>query len=192
MIDQVRRMKTGTRELVALAFLLIAALVASQTYTSYFLWIIPRGVSYVPDLISALAAALLILPIVRGDFLYSKRLTGLTVLNLFLIFYLTSAYAQIGLGGNKDFALLKGPSMIVTLIVIVLANLRPKKYGELAAIILAVFAAMNILDANQAMGLWGFVLVAATFFGVLFAMDVRKVLNTITGRTAPGDGALQT
>ncbi|WP_093425154.1 hypothetical protein [Tranquillimonas alkanivorans] len=45
-----------------------------------------------------------------------------------LVFYLTAAFAQIGLGSQSG--LLKTPAMLFTLVVIALANFRPKKYGE--------------------------------------------------------------
>ena len=179
MLNSLNAMNGTRRNAIALACLLVASILASLNYPSSFLWVLPSTRDFRPDLISGIAAALLVLPVVRGDFLYTHRFTPLTVINLLLIFYLTACFAQIGLGGNT-ITILKSPAMLVTFVVIALANFRPGKYGELAVIVLAVYAGVNILSANEAMEIWGFMLVATAFFGVLFAVDVRKVARTIS------------
>ena len=100
MLGHIRAMNGDRRNLLAFGFLVVACVLGRLTYTSQFLWLFTREVSYVPDLISGLVSILLVLPVVRGDFLFRHRLDGLALFNLALLFYLTAAFGNRGLGGN--------------------------------------------------------------------------------------------
>ncbi|MGB5066015.1 MAG: hypothetical protein WBO29_01385 [Albidovulum sp.] len=122
---------------------------------------------------------LLVLPVVRGDFLYRHRLDALTLLNLVLLFYLTASFVNIGLGGNA--ALLKTPTTFFMLLVVLIANLNSRRYGELAVVALVFFGAVNLSTANDAMGFGGFILACCSALGVLFAVDIEKATRLVMG-----------
>lgn len=172
-------MNGDRRNLLAFGFLVVACVIASLTYTISFLWLFTREVSYVPDLTSGLVSILLVLPVVRGDFLYRHRLDALTLSNLALLFYLTAAFVNIGLGG--DAALLKTPTTFFMLLVVLIANLNSRRYGELAVVALVFFGAVNLSAANEAMGFSGFILACCSALGVLFAVDIEKVTRLVVG-----------
>lgn len=127
-------------------------------------------------------ALFLVLPVIRGDFLYSHRIDPLTAINLLLIFYLTAAFATMGLGANS--LLMGAPTFILAAIVIALANINVSRYGELAVIALAVFGAMNLYSASGVMGFRGFLLILCSSLGVLFAVDVTKVVASLRARNS--------
>lgn len=178
--DQLRRMRSVSRNTLATTFLVAACLIASRTYTSDFLWLFKREHSYLPDLVSGISAVLLVWPLIRGDFLYTHRLDAQTIINLALVFYLTAVFVTIGLGG--DSILLKGPTFAFAAIVIILSNLNASRYGELAIIALAVFGGVNLLSASVVMGFWGFALSVCSALGVLFTVDVEKALKLLLPR----------
>lgn len=180
MIDGLRRMNSASRNALASIFLVIAAGLASITYTQSFWWLFSREVSFLPDLASGLVALFLLLPVVRGDFLYTHRLDLHTAANLVLIFYLTAAFATMGLG--EATLTFKGPTFVLAVIVIALANYNAARYGELAVIALAVFGGMNLFAASETMGVNGFFLALSSALGVLLAVDLRKVAMTLAGQ----------
>lgn len=184
MFDGLRRMNATSRNTLASVFLIIAGILASITYARSFLWLFSREVSFLPDLASALLALFLVLPVVRGDFLYTHRLDLHTAVNLFLIFYLTAAFATMGLG--EATLAFKGPTFVLAVIVVALANLNAARYGELAVIALAVFGGMNVFAASEAMGFNGFLLVISSAMGVLLAVDLQKVAKTLVGQPRAG------
>ena len=54
-----------------------------------------------PDLMSGIIAAFMVLPLIRGELLHAKRLDRPTILSLVLLFYLLSMFAKMGLQGTS-------------------------------------------------------------------------------------------
>ncbi|WP_150103477.1 hypothetical protein [Thalassobium sp. R2A62] len=96
MFEQIKGLKDDTRAWVATGNLAVAAAIGSVTYTHYSLWFIKRQTNFTPDLMSGIIAAFIVLPLIRGNFLHSKRLDPPTVLSLVLLFYLISMFAKMG------------------------------------------------------------------------------------------------
>ena len=112
------------RSLIALACLAGAFAIGSLNYTTYWFWFLPRTQNFFPSLISGIVALLLLLPVIRRDFLHIHKLNFLTVMNLLLVFYLTSVFAMMGIKGAEAFSMAtQGPTFILTLLVIAMANL---------------------------------------------------------------------
>ncbi len=173
-------MKEGTRQLVAFLCLSAASLIGSQTYKAQFLWFFSREYSFLPDLISGVIALSLIRPVLVGDLHHSHRVNVVTWINFGLLFYVTAVFANIGLGGNTS--LLKTPSSILVLLVILFANLNVKRYGELVVPILLAFGAINISSASKAMGFPGFILIGTAAIGSAFLIDLSRVKQAVLGK----------
>ncbi len=134
-------MKEGTRQLVAFLFLLGAATLGSLTYVIHYWYFFSQVRSFLPDLVSGLIAIALLRPLLVGDFHHNHRANLTTWVNLALLFYVTSIFANIGLGGDTSW--LKTLSSIVAIMVIGMANLNCHRHGQLVVPILLLFGAIN-------------------------------------------------
>lgn len=168
------------RNLIALACLAGACAIGSLNYTTYWFWFLPRTQSFFPSLISGIVALLLLLPVIRGDFLHNHKLNFLTVMNLLLVFYLTSVFAMMGVKGAGAFSMAtQGPTFILTLLVIAMANLNVRRYGELGILALVVFGGWNIYATSEVMGFWGWLFLATSTVGIVCLIDLRKVVRRL-------------
>lgn len=148
-----------------------------MTYKAQLLWFFSQEHSFLPDLVSGVIAAALIHPILAGDLHHSHGINIVTWINFGLLFYITAVFANIGLGGNTS--LLKTPSSILILLVILFANLDVKRYGALIVPILLVFGAINVSSASKAMGFSGFVLILTAIIGSAFLINLSRVKKAV-------------
>lgn len=178
LIQEIGRIDPKHRNLIALACLAIACAIGSFTYPSTWFWFLPTTQSFFPGLMSGIVALLLLFPVIRGDFLHSHKLDALTVMNLLLVFYLTSVFATMGIqGAGAASVLAQGPTFIITLLVITMANLNVQRYGELGILTLVVFGGWNIYATSEVMGFWGWLFLASSTVGIISLIDLRKVVG---------------
>lgn len=180
LIHSVGQIDPNHRNLIALACLAAACVIGSLNYSSYWLWFLPRTQSFLPGLMSGIVALLLLLPVIRGDFLHNHKLNFLTVMNLLLVFYLTSVFATMGIKGAGAFSMAtQGPTFILTLLVIAMANLNVRRYGELGILALVIFGGWNVYTTSSIMGFWGWLFLASSTIGIVCLIDLRKVLGRL-------------
>jgi hypothetical protein len=166
------------RNLFALGCLALACSLGSLTYPSIWFWFFTKNHQFLPNLTSGIVALLLLAPIVRGDFLHSHKLSPLASINLLLIFYLTSVFTTMGLQGASWHSwLTSGPTFILTLLVIVMANLNVQRYGELGILALVVFGGANLFSTGEVMGLNGWIFLLASTIGIICMIDLQKVVS---------------
>ena len=177
MLDEISQISPRNRNLFALACLALACAIGSLTYPSSWFWFFTKNHQFLPSLTSGIVALLLLAPIIRGDFLHSHKLDPVAAINLLLIFYLTSVFATMGLQGASWHSwLTSGPTFILTLLVIALANLNVQRYGELGILALVVFGGANLFSTGKVMGPSGWLFLLASTLGVICMIDVRKVV----------------
>lgn len=178
MIQDIGRFDPTQRNLVALACLAAACAIGSLNYSTYWLWFLPKTQNFLPGLMSGIVAMLLLLPVIRGDFLHSHKLDFLTAVNLLLVFYLTSVFATMGIQGAGAVSwFTQGPTFILTLLLIFMANLNVHRYGELGILALVVFGGWNIYATSDVMGFWGWLFLVSSTVGIICLIDLRKVLR---------------
>lgn len=179
-LQEIGRIDPNHRNLIALACLAGACAIGSLNYTTYWFWFLPRTQSFFPGLMSGIVALLLLLPVIRGDFLHSHKLDFFTVMNLLLVFYLTSVFATMGIKGAGAFGwVAQGPTFILTLVVVAMANLNVRRYGELGILALIVFGGWNIYVTSEVMGLRGWLFLVTSTVGIVCLIDLRKVLGRL-------------
>lgn len=185
MLRAIQHIDPHYRSRASFVSLLLAAVIGSLSYTSYTFWFIPTEASFIPNLAAGLVALFLVIPVIRGDFLATHKLDALTVLNVMLLFYLTSIVTRMGLGGT-GFAgwLLESPTFIIALGVIAAANFNAHKYGELAVLALVALGGINVFSVSEVMGLWGWVFLVLFAIGALLTLD----LNKLTGKKPAREG----
>ncbi len=181
LIQEIGRINSTHRNFIALACLAVACAIGSRTYPTKWFWFLSTTQSFLPGLMSGIVALLLLLPVIRGDFLHSHKLDLLTVVNLLLVFYLTSVFATMGIqGAGAISTVAQGPSLIITLLVIVMANLNVRRYGELGILVLVVFGGWNIYATSDAMKFWGWLFLASSTVGTICLIDLRKLATRFT------------
>ena len=177
MLSQISQVSPARRNLFAFGCLAIACGLGSLTYPSSWFWLFTKNHQFLPSLTSGIVALLLLAPVVRGDFLHSHKLTPLAAINLLLIFYLTSVFATMGLQGASWHSFLtSGPTFILTLLVVAMANLNVQRYGELGILALVVFGGANLFSTGKVMGLNGWIFLLASTIGIICMIDLRKVV----------------
>ena len=176
MFEQIRALPDATRAWIATGSLAIAAAIGSFTYTHYSFWFIKRQTSFTPDMMSAILAAFLVLPLIRGDLLHSKRLDRPTVLSLVLLFYLISMFAKMGLQGTSLAGIFaESPTFILMLFIGLAANFNPHRYGEIALIAAIVIGGYNISTVSAVMGFHGWLFVMLIATGTLLTLNLSKL-----------------
>ncbi|GLS86747.1 hypothetical protein GCM10010873_17210 [Cypionkella aquatica] len=135
-----------------------------------------------PDLVSGIVALGLVRPILAADLQHNHSANLATWINFALLFYVTAVFANIGLGGNT--ALLKTPSSILVMVVVGMANLNARRYGEIVVPILILFGAFNVTSASAAMGLSGFALITLSAVGAAFLIDMGRVKEAMLSKPA--------
>lgn len=174
--------KTTQRELAALICLSVATYIGCRTYprTGILNWI--KGdteMSFPPSLIAGVIALMLVIPIVRGDFLHNHKLDPLNLATLFLAFVVATILVRVGLGQPKS--LISVPTTYFAMAVLLLSNLNPKRYGELAIIGLVLCSTANLIAASNAMEGWGFALLITATVGSALVVDMKKIANRAMG-----------
>lgn len=178
LIQEIGRIDANYRNVIALACLAAACAIGSFNYPATWFWFLPTTQSFFPGLMSGIVALLLLLPVVRGDFLHSHKLDLLTLVNLLLVFYLTSVFATMGIQGSGAASkVAQGPTFIITLLVIAMANLNVRRYGELGILTLVVFGGWNIYATSNVMGFWGWLFLVSSTVGIVCLIDLRKVMS---------------
>lgn len=168
------------REKFAIASLGVAAVVGSFNYQTdgFFSWLTgPSFTNFRPDLLAGLVALLLVVPVVRGDFLHNHKVDLLNVVMLLLAFYVAAVLVRIGLGDATSWRSV--PATYFVAAVLFLINLNPKKYGEIAIVGLVMCATLNLIVANNTMNEWGFVLLVSATIGSALVVDLQKIMNSI-------------
>lgn len=178
LIKEIGRIDPNVRNLIAFSCLAAACAIGSFTYPTTWFWFLPRTQNFWPGLMSGIVALLLLLPVIRGDFLHSHRLDVLTCVNLLLVFYLTSVFATMGIqGAGVASEMVQGPTFIITLLVVTMANLNVRRYGELGILALVVFGGWNIYATSDVMGFWGWLFLICSTVGIVCLIDLRKVIG---------------
>lgn len=174
--DQIRALPDEARAWIATGSFAAAAALGSITYTHYSFWFIKRLTSFMPDLMSGIIAAFMVLPLIRGDLLHSKRLDRPTVLSLVLLFYLLSMFAKMGLQGTSLAGIFtESPTFILLLFIGLAANFNPHRYGEIALLAAIVIGGYNISTVSAVMGFNGWLFVILIAAGTLLTLDLSKL-----------------
>lgn len=147
----------------------------------------PKLVSFAPDMISAVLALLVVLPILRGRMMHSHRRDVLSVINLFLVFYILAIVSKMTIGGTGGHlsVLTETPTALFALVILLLSNWNVGRYGELAVIGLILLGGWNLVAASAVMGLWGFMFAVASAIGLALVVDFEMVLGRLRPAPAP-------
>lgn len=163
-----------------MASLLSACVIGSLSFPRNFLWFFESSISFVPDLLSGCIAALALYPLWRKGEIAAPFHGLMSTVALLPLFYLSAILVNIGLGGSGP-SLLKLPLVWLLLVILVLANINFRRYAELSLIVLLFLATWNVIEANDAMGMFGFPFLAATLFGMVLTFDQKKIFREIVG-----------
>jgi hypothetical protein len=190
MLEAIRGMPEGRRLALAVACLGIAAAIGTMTFqrTGLFSFLSgPRAVSFAPDLISAVLAILVVLPILRGRMTRTHRNDALSLIGLALLFYLVAVISKMAIGGTgSGFArLTETPTALFALAVLLLANWNIGRYGSLAVMGLIILGGWNMVAASKVMGLWGFFFAIASVAGLALLLDFERVIGTLRPGPVP-------
>ena len=167
-----RRLHPAVRQVLVIALLLISCGIVSATYTKSFLWIFTREVSYVPDLVSALLAAGIFVPLLRSIRLIDSHFDLLTVLILLLYFYLVASVVNISLGGSGTFFAFPA---LFSVGVAILATLVKSRFAAIVSVfVLPALTAANFLSAGKSFGKLGFVMVLIVLVATLLMVDFKR------------------
>jgi hypothetical protein len=178
LINEIGRINPNLRNAIAFSCFAAACVIGSLTYPTTWFWFLPTTQNFLPGLMSGIVALLLLLPVIRGDFLHSHRLDVPTCANLLFVFYLTSVFATMGIQGAGAISqVAQGPTFIITLLVITMANLNVRRYGELGILALVVFGGWNVYATSTVMGFWGWLFLAFSTVGIICLIDIRKVIG---------------
>jgi hypothetical protein len=164
--------------------LVLACAIGGMTFPKNFLWFFESSVTFAPDLLSGLIAALALLPLWRKGDLAAPFHGPVTLIAIIPLFYLCSVLVNIGLGGSGT-SLLKLPVVWMLLILLVLANLNIGKYAELAIIVILFLVSWNITTASAAMGVYGFPFLVASLCGVVLTFNQKKIFREVVGKPFP-------
>lgn len=173
---QIRALPDEARAWIATGSFMAAATIGSITYTHYSFWFFKRHTSFMPDLMSGIIAAFVVLPLIRGELLHAKRLDRPTILSLVLLFYLLSMFAKMGLQGTSLAGIFtESPTFILLLFIGLAANFNPHRYGEIALLAAIVIGGYNISTVSAVMGFNGWLFVILIAAGTLLTLDLSKL-----------------
>jgi len=176
--DQIKKLPSVDRSFYAAVVLAAAAVIGSLSYEYYTLWFFSSQTNFTPTLASGILAALLLLPILRANLLYSDRLDPPTVLCLLLLFYLLSIVVKMGLEGASFASMFtKSPTFILMLFVAATANFNAQRYGELALLGAIVIGGYNIFTVSEVMGFRGWAFITLFAAGALLTLDLSKLVR---------------
>ncbi|MDF0598017.1 hypothetical protein [Psychromarinibacter halotolerans] len=177
------------RATASLALLIIACLIISKTFVVERVFLPDQLRSYTPGLVAGLVAILLTIPIARADLLAVHQDS---IFEMFMtlgicvaIVYLTAALATIGLGGNGGW--LGRPVSFFVIFIIIISNLNPSRYGELAVLSIGALSAWNISEADNIMGIYGFLIWVFAVPGFVLALDLEKAIEQMRSNPANDD-----
>jgi hypothetical protein len=157
------------RRLASLLCLVAALAIASTTF------VLPRWwedviVTFRPTLASGLIALCLVAPLyLRGILRWERSVYGVAILVLNLA--VTAALARAILGEQAGLLAFDAPMTVALWAAIALGWLGMRPVAALAWIAVFALGSVNLLQASEAMGFWGFAFVAASFLGVLLQSD---------------------
>ena len=157
---------------MVIAFLLIACGIVSATYTKSFLWVFTREVTYVPDLVSALLAAGIFVPLLRSIRLIDGNFDFLTVLILSLYFYLVASVVNISLGGSGAFFAF--PALFSVGVAILAALVKSRFAAVVSVFVLPALTAANFLSTSKMFGKLGLVMVLVVLVATLLMVDFKR------------------
>lgn len=177
MIDEtigknVKRLHPAIRQVMVIALLVIAGAIVSITYTKSFLWIFTREVSYVPDLVSGLLAAGIVVPLLRSIRLIDDHFDLLTVIILALYFYLVAAVVNISLGGSGTFFAF--PALFSVGVAVMAALVRSRFAAVVSVFVLPALTAANVLSASKTFGKLGFLMVVVVVVATFLMVDFKR------------------
>jgi hypothetical protein len=127
-------------------------------------------VTFRPTLASGLIALGLVAPLyLRGILRWERSVYGVLILVLNLA--VTAALARVILGEQAGPFAFDAPMAVALWAAIALGWLGMRPVAGVAWIAVFVLGTVNLLQASDAMGVWGFVFVAASFLGVLLQSE---------------------
>lgn len=174
--ETVRQLKPAARQIIAIALLLGAGGIVSVTYTTSFLWIFTREVSYAPDFVSALLAVGILVPFLRTIRLIDDHFDFFTVLILMVYFYLTAAVVNISLGGSGTFFAF--PALFSVGVAVMAALVRSRFAAIISVFILPALTAANFLSASKTFGKLGLVAVLLVLVATFLVVDFKRAGST--------------
>lgn len=129
----------------------------------YFLFFTREKALFRPDLLSSLTALMLILPLYLRRIFTFDKLTVYNILSLLLRFTLTASFCRILMGDGP----VEGVWMILTACLTALSWLGIRSAGPLVWAAFLLVSLVNLLTANNALGINGFICVAAGIVGII-------------------------
>ncbi|MGV6840312.1 MAG: hypothetical protein ACWA40_08975 [Planktomarina sp.] len=151
---------------LSIVFLLISCVVALVPYTHQG-WFFKHDVSIRPDFLSTLLSILLIAPLYgRGVLRWNASVY--CIVSFLLFTFVFASILQIGLGG-KDAVI----SKYLIAAGILLSFLGMKQVAAIAWVLPISAAVYNMVTINQALGMWGYVLIICLSLGTLLHSDLN-------------------
>ena len=180
------------RDLLVLLLLVIASTLSAMTYTTSYMWLFTREVTYYPDLVSGLASVVMVAVLLAtGQFRPMGRLTGPLI--IVALFYLLAFFCTVAIG-EKGFlqpirslaAVLWTPTISVPVILIAIGSALGGAWRLTALAALAFFGLANMIYASGVMGFRGFLIAAAFGGAALLLVDPKTQVRGWTKRAGAG------
>lgn len=174
----------ATRRATSIGLLCVACLIGLMSYRQTT-WFGESTVSFVPDLVSTLYAALFVLPFyLRRILVYAH--TWARILSGLLNLTVAAIFIQMVLGQGSPAVLgLPMPLLLAVALGFVWLGIRP--FAGLVWLAVMVLGAVNVQFASNAMGPWGWAFVLSALGGTVLQPDVhwesfrRSVLRDFRG-----------
>jgi hypothetical protein len=157
------------RRLGSALCLALALTLASMTFVVEGWWETVR-VTFRPTLASGAVALFLVGPLyLRGILRWERTVYGVLIFVLNLA--VTAALVRVILGEQRSLFALDAPLVVALWGAIALGWLGMRPVAAVAWVAVFALGTFNLLDASAAMGVWGFVFLAAAFLGVLLQSE---------------------
>ena len=171
-----------TKKILSIVFLLIAFGLTLMEYSGQHWW--SKKITIKPDVISAIISLTMLLPLyMRGILVWRKSIYKLIVFVLLLSVFASLANIALQGGGSVAFQLLTAA--------VAFSWLGMRSIAGLGWVLLFIAAAYNLMTVSEAMGFFGFILIASAFLGLVFHADlapeklISEMLNEYRITTAP-------
>lgn len=171
-----------TTKLLAILFLVVAALLCFGNYSGTRFYFLPDGYTIKPTLISATAALAMLVPLYARNILrWSKSIYGLIVFVLLWTVY--AGIVSIALNGKSNI-----PEYLVAAAAL-LSWLGIRGVAGFAWILAFAACIYSIINTSDHMSHWGYIFVVCTFLGCVFhsglspadfVRDVREEFDAST------------
>ncbi len=158
------------RRYASLVALLAAVGIGLMTFASDG-WFVDREVSLRPNLLSTIAAILMV------SALYARRIlewspSVYSILSLVLNIFVTAALMRAILGaGAWSLTGLAMPYLVIFAIILTWVGLRP--LAPVIWLLVVMAGVINLQIVSEAMGLWGYLFIVLVTFGVLMQLEAN-------------------